>query len=258
MELNLEDTIEKYMITLDCIHKSISDLTATYDKTSKANSEYLMIPVTEKGKKYIRFNVTNLKNHESSVLFMSPQTIGFKQYDSKHNIQYDYSISQKDDTKIVQINYADGTGLKRIYKRNPDTNVFNLAETKETVKACNVIDLSTFNDPIINDDLLLHYSFVNQENEPLVCFFISYGKKDGNLYPLDEHPELSEISHTMKLSHTQLIDNFLDTLHVMEPHQLYCDFAKFKKTFRGFLNSKQNTVSDDPNITNTDPDTEDR
>lgn len=258
MELNLENTIEKYVRTLYFIHKSMSDVTATYDNNSKGNSEYLLIPYTEKGKKYLKFNVTNLKNNKSSVIFMGSETVSFIQYDSDHNLQYNYSISKKDDMQFIQINYADGTGLRKIYQKDSQTNTFILVETEETVKANEVMDISGYRDPIINNDLLLHFSFVNKTDISSVCLFISYGKKDGGLYVQNEHPELSNINHIMELSHMQLLDNFIDTLQIMEPRQFYGDLSKFRKTFRAFLNSNPNKVSDDPKKSTLDLDNEDR
>lgn len=89
------------------------------------------------------------------ILFLSNQTVGVKVYDNKHKFLYDYSISQKDNIRVIQINFANGIGVEKKLELNSETGTYELVELKETSYISNIVDLNQYSNSIINQNLLM-------------------------------------------------------------------------------------------------------
>ena len=229
-----------YNETLDHICMCIHDISLSIDPKSKSASRYRLIPTTKKNKNYLLINALDLITSESYSIFLSNQTIGIKVYDIDLNKQYEYAVSKNKETKIIQLNYQNGTGIKQTYHVNPKDNEFEIVNITVDEYLKNVIDISGYEDDIINEDLMMHLQYDKKVDETTLHIKISFGKGLNTLgkkayYSFDKHPELYELSADMRQNKEELIENYLSCLIAVEPDLFLKETGLFYSNFKEML-----------------------
>jgi len=186
------DYADKYKKTLDTILAQVHDIMLAYKDGQKSNAQYQIIPFTKDGKQFIRYDVINMETKELTSMFYSNKTIGVKLYDSEHNYKCYYSVSQKNNIQVIQVDYADGTGIEQTYIKDNKTNKYMLTETLEIIPASDIIDLYDYTDQVVNEDLLLCCIYQKDSNMNLIRFSTSYSNAEllsesNKYYNFDEH-----------------------------------------------------------------------
>ena len=93
----------------------------------------------------------------------------------------------------IQLNYQNGTGIKQKYQVNPKDNEFELVNITVDEYLKNVVDISGYEDDIINENLLMHLQFDKKIDETTIHIKISFSNGLNTLskqtyYNFDKHP----------------------------------------------------------------------
>lgn len=242
------------------VHNMLSDLSKSYKTNEKSQQDYICIPSTKKGKKFIKFNVCASSGKDNMLLFLSLQTTGVKMYDNTKKFLYDYSFSQKNHMRIVQINQANGYGIQKKSELNQETNEYELIETEEILPIQHIVDLDDYSDPIINPNLSAH--IVTKAMPDKTFHVVVYFKdtKTNTKYDYLQHPELLSIGNTLNQYQPELIASFFAINNILNDTTFIQDVYEFKNIFRDFLKTLPQAPSgtESPKFPQTDSGLEDR
>lgn len=182
-----------YQKDITHVHNMLNDLSKSYTTNEKSQQDYICIPSTKKGKKFIKFNVCDTSGKDNMLLFLSPQTTGVKMYDDTNKFLYDYSFSQKDHMRVVQINQANGCGIQKKSGLNQETNEYELIETEQTLPIQYIVDLDDYSDPIINSNLSAHIISKAMRDKTFHVVVSFKDTKTNTKFDYLQHPELLSI-----------------------------------------------------------------
>lgn len=203
----MQDNFDKYSDTIEDLEYYMNDITNSMFGR-KSENEYVIIErpkINDKtGNKSMSFYIASKDGSVKFQIFTSAQTLGIKKLnDDWKTSQFNYSISQKNQTQAIILGFDDGSTIKRFSEYNPQTQTYELKKLIESIPAEQIegFDVALLDEELSDINIHVVNNYASKGSFmgiPAFGFNRIYEEKDENgkiirELPLAEYPTLAHI-----------------------------------------------------------------